>query len=67
MVMIKLKSCKTDIDNDQSFVEWHEWDGKYFCAKCALDVKSGVVPGVRWDSPKEIVEAIKLKYYGNNI
>lgn len=64
---IKLKSFEIDYDKNITNVVWHEWDGAYFCAECALSPKKGEVNGTFWNSPQEVKAAINEKYYGNNI
>lgn len=61
---LKIKSFEIDHVNKVTNVVWHEWDGVYFCLSCALDPKTGTVDGVVWNSPAEVMEAIKIKYYG---
>lgn len=64
---IKIKSFDIDHENNQTFVRFHEWDGKYFCASCALEVKEKIISGSFWNSPDEVKNAVLNQVYGYDI
>lgn len=66
-IQLKIKSFDIDHAAGVTHVVFHEWDGKYFCAACALDKKKATVEGTVWNSPAEVLDAVKRLKYGNNI
>ena len=62
----KIRSFEIDYDNGKTNVTWFEWDGDYFCIKCALSYKSGEVDGTFWNDTKEIMSKVRSKYVDNN-
>lgn len=66
-IMIKIKTVNFDHEAGKTHVQYHEWDGIYFCASCALEVRKITLDGVDYLSPESIKEAVLTKLHGNNI
>lgn len=65
-VFIKIKSADFDHKANKTHVKYHTWDGKYFCAECALKVNDIYLDGVNYNSPEDIKSAILKRNYGHN-
>lgn len=63
-IFIKIRSFDIDHESGVTAVIYHEWDGKYFCASCALDRQTISIPGVLWNDLKEIEKKILNQKYG---
>lgn len=65
-IFIKIKSAEFDHKNQKTYVKYHTWDGKYFCAECALTVHEITLDGIFDDHPDKIKNEILILNYGHN-